>query len=55
MPDDIYNEVTHDDMSVMRVLLETVRGISLVSTPPVLEEVGADDYSDGANVTYPIE
>jgi hypothetical protein len=55
MAEDIYDEVTHDDMSVMRVLLETVRGISLVSTPPVLEEVGADDYSEGSNITYSIE
>lgn len=49
---DIYDETTHDDMSVMRVLLETVRGISLVSTPPLLDPIGADDSSE---VDYPIE
>lgn len=39
----IYDEPSHDDMSVMRVLLQSVKGISLISTPPVLEEIGIDD------------
>ncbi|HEY0965388.1 MAG TPA: hypothetical protein VGE13_02810 [Candidatus Saccharimonadales bacterium] len=39
----IYNEPSHDDMSVMKILLQSVKGISLISTPPVLEEVGIDE------------
>lgn len=39
----LYSEPSHDDMNAMRVLLQTVKGISLISTPPILEEVGIDD------------
>lgn len=39
----IYNEPSHDDMSVMKVLLQSVKGISLISTPPILDPALADE------------
>lgn len=35
--------VTHDDVSVMRALLEQVKGLSFVSSAPALELAEADD------------
>lgn len=35
----------HDDMSAMRVLLYTVRGLSPVSSAPALELVAVDDVA----------
>lgn len=40
---DIYSEPSHDDMNVMKVLLQSVKGISLISTPPALEEIVIED------------
>lgn len=47
MAEEKFDENTTDDQTVLNVLLRTVRGISIVSTPPLAEvEVGADDESD---------
>ncbi|HEY1085932.1 MAG TPA: hypothetical protein VGE34_04390 [Candidatus Saccharimonadales bacterium] len=35
--------ISHDDMSVMRVLMHEVKGLSPISTPPILEPILADD------------
>jgi len=39
---------SHDDMSVMRVLLHTVKGLSPVSVAPVLEMVLDDSPAQAA-------
>lgn len=47
MAEEKFDESVSDDQSVINMLLRTVRGISIVSTPPLAEiEVGADDDSD---------
>ena len=40
---DSFEQTTHDDMSVMRVLLHTVKGLSPISVSPELETVTMDD------------
>lgn len=40
--------VSHDDISVMRILLEQVKGLSFVSSAPALELVDADE----SDITY---
>lgn len=47
MAEEKFDESTTDDQSVLNTLLRTVRGIGIVSTPPLVQiEVGADDESD---------
>ncbi|HEU0266451.1 MAG TPA: hypothetical protein VFQ70_02385 [Candidatus Saccharimonadaceae bacterium] len=47
MAEEKFDENTTDDQTVLTILLRTVRGIGIVSTPPLAEvEVGADDDSD---------
>lgn len=47
MAEEKFDESVSDDQSVINMLLRTVRGISIVSTPPLAEvEVGTDDDSD---------
>ena len=38
------DDVSHDDMTVMSSLLRTVKGLSPISTAPVLEDIALDDY-----------
>ena len=42
---DDFELTNHDDMSVMRELLHTVKGLSPISVAPVLETVAVDDQS----------
>lgn len=49
---DSFELTTHDDMSVMRVLLHTVKGLSPISTAPQLEAVAADDGSYGEQFEF---
>ena len=38
-----FDEVTHDDMQVMKTLLQTVKGLSPISTAPVLIGIESDE------------
>lgn len=47
MAEEKFDASTTDDQSALNTLLRTVRGLSIVSTPPLVSiEVGADDEPD---------
>lgn len=42
----------HDDMTVMRMLLHTVKGLSPISTSPELETVPVDESNFGEQFEF---
>lgn len=42
MAEEKFEQNSTDDQSVLNVLLQRVRGLTLVSTPAVIEETGED-------------
>lgn len=47
MAEEKFEQSTADDQSVINTLLRTVRGLSIVSTPPLAPiEIGSDNESD---------